>query len=190
MTPHRERASIVNFHVKKALDKTTNSAQHKREGYLVQMFGCASCLFINTSICPHAIKFGQHHANHICSFRTGYLKEMLEECGRATRIVQTEELFKLRLMSDKLTNDFAEIGDIPDEFKNISKLIISLSDKMRRQDEGIKIQGDVSVEVKNFKDIVDAQAKIIEGTDIIKEAEKIDSQQIDRSGPDLSEKEV
>lgn len=88
--------------------------------------------------------------------------DRLQQCGTIPRLFQQEELFKLTQISENMLKNYFEEGDLSEEFKHISKLIVSLTDKMRRQDEGIKIQGEITLSHEKFKDLVDAEAKKIE----------------------------
>jgi len=131
-------------------------------------------VFRGNALCPHGINANEHHANYICKHRIDYLNKEFEKCGSATRIIQIEELFKLKMISDLEINHYSETDELREEFFKTSQRIISLTDKMRKQDEGIKIQGEIDINVKQFKELVDAQAKVIEGKDIIKEAELLE----------------
>lgn len=188
-----------NKELKRTLSRSTNGstlniyAKNKDPGLsLLHAFGCLRCPFAGSKNCPHEISYGGSHKNGICGHRLDYLKSELKKCKTMTRLIQGEELFKLKQISDNFIWQYHEDGNLSDEFKHISKLIVSLTDKMRRQDEGMKIAGEISVEVKNFQNIIDVQAKAIEGKDIIKEAELIgDSDKPDnRAGKDRSGEEV
>ena len=58
------------------------------------------------------------------------------------------------------------------------------------QDEGIKLQGEITLEVNEFKKVVDVQAEAVEGKDIVKEAELIDNKQDIEKRKGLPGKEV
>ena len=79
-----------------------------------------------------------------------------------------------------------------DEFKHISKLIVTLTDKMRRQDEGIKIHKEISISIKDFNRVIDIQAKAIEEgqLDIIKEAELLADKSDNGTRPNKSPEKV
>jgi len=129
---------------------------------LITLFGCHACRFVGTKTCPTGIKYGEKHSNGLCKFHIDYLKGELVKCGTMVRLIQQEELFKLKMISDGFLVKWAEEGDLSEEFKHISKLIVTLTDKMRRQDEGIKIQGELTVAHEDFKLMVEAEAKKIE----------------------------
>ena len=175
--------------IAKSLSKTKKGIGRKDNGRspgtpptIFRYFGCLKCGWAGTKLCPHGIQIGGHHGNWICSHRVLYLKKQYEECGSVVRVVQQEELFKLRQISERMLFDYAEEGDLPDDFKHISKLIVSLTDKMRRQDEGLKIQGEISVITKEFKNVIDTQAELIKDKDIIKEAEFQDAHKSNSRG--------
>ncbi len=82
---------------------------------------------------------------------------------------QLDHLVQLKIVMDDLMKQWKEEGIVPDELAKISKNIVSLTDKMRRQDEGIKISTDMSVTHTKFKDVIDIEAKKIEEAEIIDE---------------------
>jgi len=150
------------LNIKKGLGHLKTFDNLSYNGALVKFFGCLRCSWAGTTNCPHNIQRGNHHANWICSVRMEYLKKRMDICGNIPKVIQQEELFKLSQISEMLLVDYYEFGDLPEEFKNISKLIISLTDKMRRQDEGIKVQGELTVSHEDFKNMVEVEAKKIE----------------------------
>ena len=178
--------------LKKSIRTLKNFSGVEPTSVIVKVFGCHSCIWINTLLCPHKILKGQHHSNMICSQRLKFLQENWELSGSQIKYFQREELVKLKLLSDSMLNDWADSGELHDKFDKISKNIITLTDKIRRQDEGIKIGGDISVSVTQLKDIIDTQAKSVDGKDIVKEAELIedDNKQDNRKGTGVSKKEV
>lgn len=148
--------------LKQGLNHATNFYAVHRDTNLIKIFGCDHCFWRGTKNCPHGLLHGQRHANRICADRMKYLKEQLNNCGTVPKIIQQEELFKLKQISDKMVLQYAEEDDLNAEFKHISKLIVSLTDKMRRQDEGIKLQGEFTVAHEDFKKLVETEAKKIE----------------------------
>ena len=147
-----------------SIDNGTGINVQKKQN-LMKYFGCARCTWQGRKECPHGIPIGGHHSNRICSERAMYLKERLKVCGSVPRVLQAEELFKLEQISQYMMWDWAEGNPIHEDFKHISKLIVSLTDKMRRQDEGIKIAGEMTVSHESFKEMVEAEAKKIEERD-------------------------
>ncbi len=79
---------------------------------------------------------------------------------------QLDHLVQLKLVMDNLMKQWKEEGIVPDELAKISKNIVSLTDKMRRQDEGIKINADIRTTHEEFRDIIDVEAKLIEEAEI------------------------
>lgn len=153
------------------------------------LFGCNSCGWRDTSMCPNGIKFPATHSNHICSARAIYIKEIFNIAHSKTRVLQVEEAVRLRLLLDKLTHDFTEENILDPNLVKLSKNIISLLDKMRKQDEGLKFSTEVSHSVQDFRKIVEAQAEIVKDKDIVKEAEFIDKPN-NREGKGIPGKEV
>lgn len=129
---------------------------------LITMFGCHACMFRGTPNCPNGIQKKQHHSNKICSVRVKYLKSELEKSNNLVAVVQKEELFKARLLEDQFILDHINGEELHPDFVKIQKNIITLTDKIRRQDEGIKIQGEIDIVHKDFREFVDIEAKKIE----------------------------
>jgi len=128
----------------------------------LKLFGCQACSWIGTNNCPHKILVGGHHSNWICSDRVGYLKGELVKVGTIPRLVQNEMAIQLKMVNDKMLFEYSESGELAEEFKHINKNLISLIDKMRKQDEGIKIQGELTVAHQDFKKMVEVEAQKIE----------------------------
>jgi len=156
----RKNKELIN--AQSSLNKTKSGSHAIKENNLIKFFGCLKCTWAGSKDCPHEIVAGGHHTNWICGERLRYLKERLRLCGSMPRLIQQEELFKLSQISEKMLWEYHEQGDLPDDFKHISKLIVGLTDKMRRQDEGIKVQGEFTVAHEDFKNLVEAEAKKIE----------------------------
>ena len=154
--------------VKKGLTKVKsgNYVGCRRDGpglpRTLKLFGCQACSWIGTTNCPHGILVGNHHSNWICSDRVHYLKGELVRVGTVPRLVQNEMAIQLKMVNDKMLFDYSESGELSEEFKHINKNLISLIDKMRKQDEGIKIQGELTVAHQDFRKMVETEAKKIE----------------------------
>ena len=128
---------------------------------LIHQFGCSACSWRDSPVCPHGFKFPQKHSNGICSQRVMYIQRLFQDIGSEPRALQVEEATRLRLLLDKLTMDMSTENILSPELAKLSKNLNGLLDKMRRQDEGIKMQGDIDVTVHDFRKVVDAQAKAI-----------------------------
>jgi len=101
------------------------------------------------------------------------VKEYYDAANSAPRIFQVEELVKTYVMLEKMRAEYAEKGVLPKQFDKIQKNHISLLDKMRRQDEGIKVQGQISIDMDRFREVIDVQeAKVIDA-EVIKQQKKI-----------------
>lgn len=140
-------------------------ANHGPNSIIMRQFNCGTCSWIGSTLCPHRLKKGERHRNGICSQRALFLKENFKIAGTRPKYFQMEEAVKLKVIEDKMMSEWAETGELHKDFTRISRNIIQLTDKMRRQDEGIKIQGDIVHTHQDFRNIVDAQAKIIETKD-------------------------
>ncbi len=167
------------FHAKHSITKAKYGSYQIKNGTLIRNFGCLKCSWSGTEMCPNKVMRGGHCMNWICGVRIRYLQSELKKCGSLPRVIQQEELFKLSMVSDWLLNEWFESGELSEEFKHISKNIIILTDKMRRQNEGIKVQQEINVEVSDFRKVIDAQSKIVKDKDIIKEADILEAEVIE-----------
>lgn len=128
----------------------------------LKLFGCQVCSWIGTTSCPHQILVGNHHSNWICSDRILYLKGELVKVGTVPRLIQNEMAIQLKMVTDKMLFDYSETGELHEEFKHLNKNLIGLIDKMRKQDEGIKFAGELTVTHEDFRKLVDTEAVKIE----------------------------
>lgn len=143
---------------------------------VANVYGCRHCEWLRAKVCPHNLKRGEKHANDICGERRVYLKDHWDKATGATKFFQADLLVTNKLFKDQLVADWYDRGEIPEMFPRISREITTLTDKMRKQDEGIKVQNEVSIAVQDFQKIVEIQAELVKGRDIVKEAEFIDNQ--------------
>jgi len=130
---------------------------------IIKEFGCAICSWKGTKICPHGLKFNETHSNKICSQRAMFIKGLYHACGTKVKVLQQDHLFKLQVLTDKMLGDWVKSEGISlnDKFAQISRNFINLTDKMRRQDEGIKINAEIDMTVEDFRKVVESQAKDI-----------------------------
>ena len=128
----------------------------------LRLFGCQACSWIGTNMCPHQIMIGNHHSNWICSDRIQYIKNEMIRVGTVPRLLQNELAIQLKMLQDKMLFNYSESGELHEDFKHLNKNLISLIDKMRRQDEGIKFSEDITVTHQDFRKMVDVEAKKIE----------------------------
>jgi len=151
-------------HVGASLSRVQNGLNvHSTNGtHMINFFGCLKCSWAGTPMCKHEIKVGGHHSNWICQDRVMYLKERYKAAGDVPKMYQQETLFALSHVMENMLKGWSEGEELDDQFKHIAKNVISLTDKMRRQDEGIKIQGEINVAHQDFKQMVEAEAKKIE----------------------------
>jgi len=128
----------------------------------LKLFGCQKCNWIGTKLCPHGIMIGNHHSNWICSDRIQYMKEEMEKVGSVPRLLQNEMAIKLKLITESMEFDWLEGGELHDDYKHLMKVMSGVIDKARRQDEGIKIAGELTVAHEDFRKMVEVEAKKIE----------------------------
>ena len=81
---------------------------------------------------------------------------------------QSDHLVQLKVIIDKILEQCD--GDVNKlditDFSKLSKNLIALTDKMRKQDEGIKINTDMNITQNEFRKIIDIEATKIEAEDI------------------------
>jgi hypothetical protein len=132
-------------------------------GLIIKEFGCAICSWKNTPICPHGLRLSELHSNRICSQRAMFIKGLYQACGNKVKVMQQDHLFKLQILTDKMMSEWLKADGlrINDKFSQISRNFINLTDKMRRQDEGIKVNAEIDMTVEDFRKVVESQAKDI-----------------------------
>ncbi len=173
--------------IKRNLIMTSQGQWLTKKGALVRtIINCHSCVFQGTEMCPHGIKKGEQHSNNYCTQWFDVVKGLYDTAGSKPKLFQMAELVKSKLMTDAMFEDWTKTGHVHDKFDKLQRNMITLIDKMRRQDEGLKIQNDINIKVDEFNKIVDIQAKVVEGKDIIKEAEILEEElkEENRNGQD------
>jgi len=156
-------------YIKKALMTSTYATNLGEKS--IQLFGCKACAWRATALCPHGITIRKTHSNKACSTRVSYLKEEMRQLNSVPKLIQQEQIFKDMLVKDRFLQEYVTGGELHPDYHKISKNILAGIRDMRKQDEGINISGDINVTVEKLRDIIDTQAKMVEGKDIIKEAE-------------------
>jgi len=131
----------------------------------LQLWGCHSCAWQGSLICPHGVKEGQTHSNGACKTRIAYIKEIMSALGSVPKVIQQQEIMKDMLIKDKLIREFADGGELHPDIPKYSKNILSGIRDMRRQNEGIKISEDINVTHTDFREMVDVEAKKIQERD-------------------------
>jgi len=126
--------------VGKSVKSLTNASS--AEG-LASMYGCKSCPWIETDACPHLgdVKKGIPHSNGICSQRASFIKVLYYELNSAVRLRQVDLAVELALMAKELFQKYMQSNDLKLllPYAHINKNLVGHLDKMRRQDEGIKL---------------------------------------------------
>uniref|UniRef100_A0A6M3L519 Uncharacterized protein n=1 Tax=viral metagenome TaxID=1070528 RepID=A0A6M3L519_9ZZZZ len=91
------------------------------------------------------------------------IKQRFYDLANPVKMYQGDTLVKLHVLLNDLFEKYRnEEGVQIKDIAQISKNIIGLTDKMRRQDEGIKIQQDIALSHHEFRRIMEAEAKILE----------------------------
>lgn len=132
------------------------------------LISCDVCPWRGSLRCPHGIGPGGSHSNGSCSDWALYVRDNYELAGTKPKLFQQASLLKDQVVSDDLYRRYVQAGsmeeklDIASTLSKVQRNIISSVDKMRRQDEGVKVQQDVNITMDEFRRTVDAQAKVIE----------------------------
>ena len=101
------------------------------------------------------------------------VKEFYDAANSAPRIFQIEELVKTYVMLEKMRGEYAETGKLPLGFDKIQKNQISLLRSIRAQDEGIKITGQISIDMDRFRKVIDVQEAKTVDADFVEQQKKI-----------------
>jgi len=194
MVSTRENASI-----RKSIGRTSVGGGR----FFTNMFGCRNCPLIDSVMCPHNDDYqrkkvekhhkwnGFPHPNGICKQRVDELKELYERTNKSTiRLIQQDNLVKSQITVDKMRLDFANTGNMPSGLPAMEKNLNTLAEKMRAQDEGIKIRSDVLVTHDRLREIVEVSAKVIEdkkNVKVIEQQRKIVRESSIFKSPDVQE---
>ena len=117
--------------------------KNRHRGILVEVFGCKSCRWVNTDLCPHKgdVTHMKPHANGVCSQRFELAKSLHDEGVKMTgkALSQVKALMDAEYF-DKYMQDQALMGkrDMQDCFPWV-KLRADILKDMRKQNEGSKI---------------------------------------------------
>lgn len=155
----KKRAHIALGNIKEGISGLTPDSWLKRHfGDLASQYKFPGC---SHDTRDHE-RFGGKtpHANGICSDKVKFFKALYEAGMNHTKLLQVDELVKLRVIEDTLIKKYFDTGLLDPEFVKISKNLITLTDKMRRQDEGIKVNQELTVGVDEFRELVEAQAAV------------------------------
>ena len=180
----RRQFNVMRMGADRIKDGTGINPGEKGAKNLINSFGCLNCTWKGTDLCPHGLTGLQVHGNKICSQRALYIKELLVNATGPIKVFQVEQVVNIKLMLDNMYKEYAQGKDLDRQFSSIQKNMISLLDKMRKQDEGIKISGEISHTVKQFQEVVETQAKTVETKDIVHEARLIREQQEKQNATD------
>lgn len=157
--------------MRRSLKKVTKGTGTSLYGQIATAYNCHSCSWRSTPICPHGLKEGEIHANKICGQRVLWLKDLFKVAKNKTKVLQVDESVKLSIMEDKMFADWQRTGELHKDFFKISRNRIQHLDKVRRQDEGIKINAEINTTMDEFRNIVEESAKRNKGKTIDAEFE-------------------
>lgn len=95
--------------------------------------------------------------------------EYYREFGSIPQSIQKWELAKTELMLESMREQWAESGKVPDGFHQIQKNVIALTDKMRKQEEGIKIMGEIHHTHDDIRETVRKQKAMVVDAKVIEQ---------------------
>lgn len=118
--------------------------------YFTQAFGCFSCPWKATQMCPHGLVGEQRHANGICSQRIQFLQDIASSYKQATgkTLSRQKGIFLVQLTDDKMWadrmyNDLMQKGVDsvwkPDEVLKWRKYITDSISQHVKHEEGSKL---------------------------------------------------
>ena len=141
-----------------------------RENGIKDLFGCKKCPWVETEACPHVGEVTKSfpHANGICSQRVKYVKELFDTLHSNIRLAQVDVAARLIYVDESLFSEYVKTKDktVLMPYSHISRNLILHLDKMRRQDEGIKIRAEGLEEHETARRIIDVSAKVLEAKGI------------------------
>jgi hypothetical protein len=148
--------------VMQGMKRMEDSTGLTKQARTSQLFGCKNCAWISTDLCPHELKRGQQHVNGICSQKAQFVKDYYLLARDNLKYLQTEKLLALQEMTGVMREQWFATGRLPPAFAALIKSEVALMNKMRDQDEGIKIKHEHEVTVDRFREIVEVKYKEIE----------------------------
>lgn len=132
----------------------------------INLWGCKTCSFCGTPLCPHGSTIDEYHPKQICTERIFYIKEKLNILGTVPRIQQEEQILKDILVQEKLLNEFTSGGELHPDLHKFSRNIFTAIKDLRRQNEGILISGEMNITSHDdFRQMIDIEAKKIQERD-------------------------
>jgi len=140
-------------------------ATHTEMPVTLKMYGCHVCPWKSTELCEHGIKEGESHSNKVCVNRLKYLNGEMERIGSLPRMIQNEEIIKLKAVTDGMYMEYLTKGDLHNQFATLNKNLSGWIDKARKQDEGLKLQVEGTIAHEELRSMIDIEAKKIEERD-------------------------
>ena len=132
-------------------------------------FGCKRCDWIGTPSCPHKLGVGEKHVNWYCSERMKYIKKLFDLSGTIPKALQMDQVVKTVLLIDKMIKDGGDDGEmIHPQLHQLQRNLAKILNDMRKQDEGIKVQTEVTHFHEDYIKVVEAQAKVIKDEELSK----------------------
>lgn len=151
--------------IKSALSNVKDGT-HVESPRTIKLWGCKTCSFYSTPLCPHGMKNGKYFKNHICPDRILYIKERMQVLNSVPRMIQEEEIMKDILVKDKLIQEFVTGGELHPDLHKFSRNVQSALKNLRQQNEGINISGEINFSSHDdFRKMIDIEAKKIQERD-------------------------
>jgi len=154
--------------LKRSLEKADKFVGFHPDRGVAIAFGCKKCDWIGTPSCSHNLERGQHHSNWYCSERMRYIKELMVAAGSVPKALQVDQVAKTVMLLNSMMKDGGDEGEtVHPQLHQVQRNLIKLLGDMRKQDEGIKVQGEVHHFHDDYIKVVASQAKVLneEGRD-------------------------
>lgn len=87
--------------------------------------------------------------------------ELYRLAGSAVRFFQMEELVKGYVMLEKMRGEYSVSGKLHPLYHQLQRNVIGLTDKMRKQDEGMRLRHEIVKDVDDLRTVVEVQAKTV-----------------------------
>ena len=101
------------------------------------------------------------------------VKELYDAAGSFPKFFQMEELVKGYAILEKMRGEYAETGKLPQQYHQLQKNVIALTDKIRKQDEGIKVSGEIVHSIDRVREIIDIQEAKVQDAEVIEQKKAV-----------------
>lgn len=84
-----------------------------------------------------------------------FLKALYDNTSRYSKFVQLESMFVNRKILDGMRETWFKDGKLHPQYHQLQRNLDNLTVKVRKQEEGIKISGEITVTHDKFREIID-----------------------------------